>query len=160
MNADEVIRRRDTIRTLVRTQRIGTQEELRQLLAERGFDTTQATLSRDLARLRARRITLAEGGMVYELEDAPLAASDDELVAMRDMVLAVLDGDALCVVQTKIGAAAAVAIAIDKARLPEVLGTIAGDDTIFVATSRGTPPAKLKKKLEAIWMIGRQKRHA
>ncbi len=143
--------RRDVIRSLIRSERIGTQEELRQRLASRGFDVTQATLSRDLARLKARRVTLPEGGSIYELEDAPAAEPESEIVRMRDMVTAVLEGDALCVVQTRIGAASAVAIALDKARLPEVLGTLAGDDTIFVAPKKGVSASRLRKRLLALW---------
>ena len=56
--------RRNAIRQIIRTTRVGTQEELRQLLRDEGFDVTQATLSRDLSRLRARRVSLAEGGSV------------------------------------------------------------------------------------------------
>lgn len=143
--------RRDAIRALIRNERIGTQEDLRQRLHGQGFDVTQATLSRDLARLKARRVTLPEGGSIYELPDAPAAEPETELQRMRDMVTAVLEGDALCVVQTRIGAASAVAIALDKARLPEVLGTLAGDDTIFVAPKKGVTAARLRKRLLALW---------
>jgi transcriptional regulator of arginine metabolism len=148
---DETTKRRETIRALIRNERIATQEELRQLLEGQGYDVTQATLSRDLQRLAARRVSLPEGGSVYELTDAPVLADDSELQRMRAMVMAVLEGDALCVVQTSVGAASPVAIALDKARLPEVLGTLAGDDTIFVAPRKGFSAAKLKKKLLQVW---------
>src|ERR671930_436364 len=62
--------RRAAIRALIRSRRVGTQEELRQLLASQGYDVTQATLSRDLARLGARRVSLPEGGTAYEVEEA------------------------------------------------------------------------------------------
>ncbi len=151
MMIDDTTKRRETIRALIRNERIATQEELRQLLAGKGFDVTQATLSRDLHRLAARRVSRPEGGSIYELTDAPALNEDGELQRLRTMVTAVLEGDALCVVQTSIGAASPVAIALDKARLPEVLGTLAGDDTIFVAPRKGVTAAKLKKKLLQVW---------
>ncbi len=71
------------------------------------------------------------------------------------MVTSVVDTDALVVVQTLPGAASAVALAIDRARLAESAGTIAGDDTIFLAPSRGTSPARVARKLFSLWMKGR-----
>jgi transcriptional regulator of arginine metabolism len=137
--------RRETIRQLLRTQRIGTQEELRERLAQRGFDTTQATLSRDLARIGARRAMLRDGGSYYELGDP---ATDE-----RAWVTAVEESLALVVVITAPGAASSVALALDRAQLPEVAGTIAGDDTIFVAPSRRTTPALLSRKLKKLWNL-------
>ena len=152
--------RREAISALIRSERIGTQEELRQRLFGRGFDVTQATLSRDLARLKARRVTLLEGGSIYELQDGPSVEPESEIVRMRDMVVAVLERVSLCVVQTRIGAASAVAIALDKARLPEVLGTLAGDDTIFVAPKKGVTSGRLKKRLTALWSANSDRRYA
>lgn len=146
--------RREAIRRIVRLRAVGTQEELRARLAREGFDVTQATLSRDLARLRARRVTLAEGGTVYELDEAKAPEGDDELSAMREMVVSVSEGEALVVIHTTPGAASAVALVLDRARLPGVLGTIAGDDTIFVAPVRGTPAARVNKKLKDLWKKG------
>ena len=84
----ELSKRRDAIRTLLRSQRIGTQEELGELLAKKGFEVTQATLSRDLAKLHARRVTLPEGGSVYELEESPAPPPGDDLLAdVRQLVL-------------------------------------------------------------------------
>ncbi len=145
-----VTARRDAIRQLLRSARIGSQEELRERLAARGFETTQATLSRDLARLGARRTTLRDGGSMYELD--PPGPTDDGL-RQRDDVVAIEDSLALVVVMTSPGAASPVALALDRARLPEVLATIAGDDTIFVAPARRTTPAQLAKKLRKLWNV-------
>lgn len=143
--------RRAAIAEIIRTQRVGTQEDLRLSLRERGFDTTQATLSRDLARLKARRISLPEGGTVYELEAFPAPGDDDIIELSRDMVMGVEESLALVVVHTAAGAASAVAAIIDRARLPSVSGTIAGDDTIFIAPSKRTTVAALAKELRASW---------
>jgi transcriptional regulator of arginine metabolism len=147
--------RRAAIRALIRASRVGTQEELRELLATRGFDVTQATLSRDLAQLGARRVSLPEGGTAYEVDDARVAEGPDALAAFREMVLRLVDTDALVIVHTLPGAASAVALAIDRARLPQVAGTLAGDDAIFVAPARGTPPGKLARHLNTLWTKGR-----
>jgi len=144
-----IVARRDAIRQLLRSARIGSQEELRERLAARGFETTQTTLSRDLARLGARRTTLRDGGSMYELGEV----EGEELVRQRDDVVAIEDSLALVVVMTSPGAASAVAVALDRARIPEVLATIAGDDTIFVAPARRITPAQLAKKLRKLWNV-------
>lgn len=143
--------RRAAIAEIIRTQRVGTQEDLRVMLRERGFDTTQATLSRDLARLKARRVSLPEGGTVYELEAFPAPGDDDIVELSRDMVMGVEESLALVVVHTAAGAASAVAAIIDRARLPSVSGTIAGDDTIFIAPSKRTTVSALARELRASW---------
>jgi transcriptional regulator of arginine metabolism len=146
--------RREVIRRLLRTHVVGTQEELRELLRREGITVTQATLSRDLARLRARRVTLPDGGTVYELNDAPAPKGDEPLRAVHALVTTVDDADAMVVVRTLPGGAPAVAAAIDSSRPPGVLGTIAGDDTIFLVPTKGVKPARVKKELLAVWKKG------
>lgn len=144
--------RLDAIRRLIRTRRVATQEELRLLLSEEGFDVTQATLSRDLANLSARRVSRAGRGAVYELEDAPVSDGDDPLGEVRHLVISVGDNGQLVVVNTLAGAASAVAVALDRARLPGILGTLAGDDTIFIAPARRVTAISTTKQLKTIWM--------
>jgi transcriptional regulator of arginine metabolism len=143
MNAAE--RRRETVARIIRSQRIGTQEELLSAVEAAGFRATQATLSRDLARLGARRVSRPEGGTVYELGDGAVAAVG--LAALRGLVADVAANATLVVIRTLPGSAPAVARAIDLAGLREVLGTIAGDDTIFVAPSAGLSPRRLSTRL-------------
>jgi transcriptional regulator of arginine metabolism len=138
--------RRDAVARLLRTRRIGTQEALLQALQGEGFRATQATLSRDLTRLGARRVSRPDGAF-YEA-DGP--ASADGLAALKGLVVAVDANGSLVVVRTAAGAASAVARAVDDARLPEVLGTIAGDDTIFVAPAGALPPRRLAGRLAAL----------
>jgi transcriptional regulator of arginine metabolism len=126
-------RRREAVARLVRQGHIGTQEALLSALRREGFRATQATLSRDLARLGARRALRPEGGAVYELAEE---GADAGLSALRGLVLSVTANGWLVVVRTRPGSAPAVARAVDLARLEGVLGTLAGDDTIFVAPSR------------------------
>ena len=144
--------RRAAIVELIRTRHVSTQSELRGLLLGRGFDVTQATLSRDLAKLHARRASLPDGGTAYELEGfaARSGAEPTQLAAMADMVVGVKDGAAMVVVHTKPGVAAAIASLLDQARLDSVLGTIAGDDTIFVVPERRVSARSLAKRLEQL----------
>ena len=143
-------RRRDAIRHLLRSEVIGTQEELRSRLQRQGFDCTQATLSRDLSRLGARRVALTSGGTAYEIEDVRIG-DEGQLAEARDLVVSVSSNGNLVVIHTVIGTAAAVGVAIDRARLEGVLGTIAGDDTLFVAPARSRRADKLAKQFQQIW---------
>jgi transcriptional regulator of arginine metabolism len=136
------------IRQLIAARHIATQEELRALLAVEGFSCTQATLSRDLARLGARHVSQPDGGAIYELEElrAPLPA--DPMIRLPGIIRRMAENGALVVIQTQPGAAAAIARSIDMARLEGALGTLAGDDTIFVAPARRTKSGQLLKTLE------------
>lgn len=156
MAIDDTTARRNAIRALIRTTEIGTQEELRELLAKQGFEVTQATLSRDLARLGARRVSRASGGTAYELPEAPVSTSpaDERFAELGPMVVALNDNGTLVVIHTTPGAASAVALAIDGARLPEVLGTLAGDDAIFVAPAKNHSAGKLCTKLKKLFQKG------
>ncbi len=140
-------RRRDAVARIIRTRRIGTQEELLAAVEEAGFRATQATLSRDLARLGARRVSRPEGGTVYELDGA---AERNGLGALRGLVQGITANGSLVVVRTHPGSAPAIARAIDLGDVPEVLGTIAGDDTIFVAPAPAIRPRRLAARLAQI----------
>ena len=142
--------RHSVIRRVIREHAVGTQEELGRLLESEGFRVTQATLSRDLRSMSALRVSRQGGGAVYELDPAEVPAPGQRLREVSDLVLFIADNDALTVVRTQTGAAQAVARAIDLARLPQCLGTIAGDDTIFVSPVRGTSARKLSQVLRAL----------
>jgi transcriptional regulator of arginine metabolism len=135
--------RRAAITELVRARRVATQGELQRLLRARGIAATQATLSRDLAQLGARRAPLPDGGTAYEVDGAPPAHPG----AMAELVVGIRDAAALVVVHTLPGAAQAIAAQLDRARLPAVIGTLAGDDTIFVVPDRRTSPRRLAAQL-------------
>jgi transcriptional regulator of arginine metabolism len=149
-NGDKAARQ-EAIRRIIRTHEVSTQEELGQLLARERIDVTQATLSRDLAQLGAMRVSRPEGGTVYGLEEAPPPSGEARLLELGEMILSVDDNELLVVVRTRPGSAPLVASAIDQARLPESLGTIAGDDTIFVAPTRGKSTRTVSKKLKALF---------
>ncbi len=132
--------RRKLIRELLVARPIATQEELRTVLAERGHGVTQATLSRDLAHLGARR---AASG--YELPDVPPSAPH-----LPDLVRSIDDNGTMVVIHTAPGAAQIIASALDRAKPVEILGTIAGDDAIFVAPARGVAAQKLVKRVREL----------
>jgi transcriptional regulator of arginine metabolism len=140
--------RRENIRQLIATQLIATQEELRSLLAKEGFRCTQATLSRDLARLGARHVSRPDGGGLYELEELRAPPVADPMIGLPGVIRQIAENGALVVIHTQPGTAPAIARSIDMARLDGALGTLAGDDTIFVAPARGTKSAQLLKTLQ------------
>ena len=139
--------RHEAIRRLLVAERIGTQEDLCRALAREGFRVTQATLSRDLQQLGAVRVSAPEG-TIYEL---PPVEGTARLPELSDLVASVAENDSLVVVRTRAGAASAVALAIDTARIPECLGTLAGDDTIFATPVRGVPVRKRSRKLRNLF---------
>jgi transcriptional regulator of arginine metabolism len=127
--------RRRTLRSILKRSRLRTQQELVEALAERGFRITQSSLSRDLAQIGALKV---EG--VYRLEsEAGLGSAEDavspSLLELQPFVRSIRTaGPHLLVVCTRPGLAQTVALALDSLSLPEVVGTVAGDDTVFVAT--------------------------
>jgi transcriptional regulator of arginine metabolism len=137
--------RREAVARILRSRAIGTQEALLEALRDSGFEATQATLSRDLARLGARRASRPEGGTVYELAEGQ--GEVDGFAALRGLVAAIAWNASLVVIRTHPGSAPAIARAIDLAELPEVLGTIAGDDTVFVAPAGELRPRRVASRL-------------
>lgn len=128
--------------TILNSRRVRSQAELAAALNDEGFDVTQATLSRDLEELGAVKLRTPDGGLpsyVVPEDGAPLtarAAGDappHRLARLIDDLLVSAEASAnLVVLRTPPGAAHYLASAVDRAGLPEVLGTIAGDDTILV----------------------------
>jgi transcriptional regulator of arginine metabolism len=139
--------RRLAVARIIRGRPVSTQEELLAALSRAGFRATQATLSRDLARLGARRVSRPGGGSFYELGDDLAGEGAPSLAGLATSVTA---NGSLVVVRTSPGSAPAVARAIDLLRLPQVLGTIAGDDTIFVAPAREGRARALAAELDGL----------
>ena len=140
--------RQRAIADLIRHQRVGSQAELARLLRARGEAVTQATLSRDLEELGAYKAR-TNGRGTYRLPDDPAEAAGDWLQRMlREFALDVTASANIAVVRTPPGGANPVARAMDAAGLPEVIGTVAGDDTIIVVC-RGDA-AKLVRRLRSL----------
>jgi len=123
------------IAELIRSQRLSSQDELAERLAGLGFKVTQATISRDLEQLEAVKVR-RNGQLAYALPDQldAAATTGPRLEAVfRDWVQSVQAAGNLVVIKTPPGSAHLVGVALDRAGLPEVVGTICGDDTLFIA---------------------------
>ena len=132
----------------LREQRVGSQDELVARLGLAGIVATQATVSRDLDELGAIKIR-RDGAIRYALAeeiDTNVASTRlDRLLA--EYVMSIVAAGALLVVRTPPGSANLVANAFDLAALPEIAGTIAGDDTIFLALADGVVPGAFAARL-------------
>jgi len=143
--------RQEAILGLIRSGTVRSQVELQQLLRRRGIAVAQPTLSRDLRELglaKTPRGYLVPDGTVTHF--APTQVREAKLDrALRGFALSVRAAGSLVVVKTPPAAAQPVARALDEAPLPEVVGTIAGDDTVFVATPSDGAARALARRLTA-----------
>jgi transcriptional regulator of arginine metabolism len=142
-------RRRAAIVALVRSRPVRSQDELRRLLRQQGFAVAQPTLSRDV-----RELGLAKTPQGYAVPEGPVAqfapAPGREAKlgqALRDFALSVQAAGTLVVVKTPPAAAHPMARALDEAPLPANVGTIAGDDTVFIATPGAEAARALARRL-------------
>ncbi len=146
--------RHATIRELVESRAVGSQEELRRLLRQRGWDVTQSTLSRDLREMRLARVPTPDGAR-YQFTEGSGAEHRAILEGLLPQLFVNVDGvGELVVLHTFSGGAQAVAEALDGEEFPEILGTIAGDNTIFVATRDADAAIALCKELRTHTLEG------
>jgi transcriptional regulator of arginine metabolism len=152
MPADPEVRARrlEAIRSLLDTEPIHAQSDLAERLRAHGFEVTQSSVSRDLNDLGVAKM---QGR--YLIPPAGTAAAAAPIDALAQLMRATVSrvntaGPYLVVVHTTVGAASAVGLAIDQAGWPEVEGTVAGDDTIFVAVAGKRHQNRLVKRLAAI----------
>ncbi|NMO04884.1 arginine repressor [Gordonia sp. TBRC 11910] len=138
-------------------QQVRSQSELARLLAAEGIEATQATLSRDLDELGAVKLRAPDGGVgVYVVPEdgAPVrgvSGGTDRLARLLGELLVSADASGnLAVLRTPPGAAQYLASALDRASLPDIVGTIAGDDTIFVVAREPADGATLAARIEAL----------
>ena len=136
---------------LIRSRAIANQDELADGLADRGFAVTQATISRDLEQLGAFK-TRRDGRLAYALPDpvSPPGAGPQLAAVVRDWVRSIDVAGNLVVLKTPPGSAHLVGVALDGAGLAEVVGTICGDDTVFVALRDARQAPGFAKELEAL----------
>ena len=140
--------RQGAILRLVQDHPVSTQEELAEALRQEGLDAVQATISRDIAQLGLVKVRDRGGRLVYALPGgADLDRLSELTSALRRWAMSLDASGNLLVVHTPPGHANALAQAIDQARLPDVLGTIAGDDTITVIAREGIQGADLEREL-------------
>jgi transcriptional regulator of arginine metabolism len=142
--------RRDAIREILSGRPIANQGELLRRLGARGIRASQATLSRDMAMLGVRRAVGPDGPRYLVDGDGGALPLDP----VRRLVDGVESNGALVIVRTKSSAAATVARALDEAGLAEVMGTLAGDDTVFVAPRRASGGHRVAGKLRVLFGLG------
>lgn len=132
-------RRQETLLKLISAERIASQTELASRLRSRNFDVTQASISRDLDELG-----VIKSSGIYTVPQKPRGSAIFGLAGLDTA------GDSLIVAKCDSGLASAAAVKIDAARIPEIVGTIAGDDTIFIAVKDAKAQRTVIKK---IWEI-------
>ncbi len=132
---------------------VSSQQQLVEMLAEAGIEATQATVSRDLEEIGAVKVRAAGGESVYAVPDLPkdrVAPEEHLRRVLGDWVVEVSSSANLVVVRTPPGSAHVVASALDRAGLPEILGTVAGDDTIIVVAVEEIGGAGLAERLSSL----------
>lgn len=150
--------RERVIRQILSERDVHTQAELVAELDARGFVVTQATVSRDIQRLGVVKLPSPDGAPRYVSPDEEIVSRDGSgdggralehlAAAVRESVLEVASGEALLAVRTPPGLANAVAVTLDRARIPEIVATLAGDDTILVLSRSAAERRKVRRLLE------------
>ena len=141
-------RRHRAIADLIRANALSSQEELADRLGSLGFAVTQATISRDLEQIGAVKVR-RDGQLSYAMPDVVPSGAAQRLAALfRDWVRSVEPAATMVVIKTPPGTAHLVGVALDQSDLPEIAGTICGDDTIFVACRSAEDANSLASRLE------------
>ncbi|MGA8706370.1 MAG: hypothetical protein WB646_05225 [Steroidobacteraceae bacterium] len=149
LNDRQQIDRRNAILRILRGGVVRRQSDLAQLLKKDGFEVTQSSISRDLHELGV----LKAGGR-YLVPPDEISRANGDFGALSQFVRTVrAAGNSITVIRTTIGAAASVAVALDKAEWPEVVGSISGDDTIFLATADSRAQQRLIERLNSLFRI-------
>jgi transcriptional regulator of arginine metabolism len=141
--------RRDAIVRLIAAGAVRRQQDLVRLLRKQGYAVTQSSVSRDL-----REIGVLKARGRYELPPREVVRANGKFTALAQFVQQIRRaGPCLTVIRTTTGAAQSVAVAIDKAEWPEVVGTLSGDDTIFVATGSARAQTHIVSRLRATFGV-------
>ena len=143
--------RQTAILSIIERENIETQEELASKLRDMGIVVTQATVSRDIKELRLLKVLSPNGTYKYATADKAEHGVSERLVRMFiDSVLSISYAENLIVIRTLAGSANAAGEAIDSMRWPEIVGTISGDNTIFVAVRSAGEAPQLVEKFQEI----------
>lgn len=143
--------RQTAILSIIEQNDIETQEELAGKLREMGIDVTQATVSRDIKELRLLKVLSTKGGYKYATADKAEHGLSDRFVRIFvDSVLSISFAGNIIVIKTLSGSANAAAEAVDSMRWPEILGTMAGDNTILVIVHSETEAAQITARFQEL----------
>ena len=144
--------RLEALRLIISSQQLGSQDELLNALQKEGFKLTQATLSRDLKQLKVAKAASMSGNYVYVLPNETMYKRISTPNSIREMMrvpgfISINFSGNMGIIKTRPGYASSIAWNIDNSDVPEILGTIAGDDTIFIVIKEGV---KHKDVVEAL----------
>jgi transcriptional regulator of arginine metabolism len=141
------VARRAAILRIIGESTVRNQDELVKVLRKEGFEATQSSVSRDL-----RELGVAKAGDRYILPSQDASVVTNPFAAVSRFITEIKTaGTSLIVVKTTTGTAQSVAVAIDSSDWPEIVGTISGDDTIFIATDEAKDQKKLRERLRGIF---------
>ncbi len=134
--------RLEALRLIISSQQLGSQDELLNALQKEGFKLTQATLSRDLKQLKVAKAASMSGNYVYVLPNETMYKRVSSPNSIREMMrvpgfISINFSGNMGIIKTRPGYASSIAWNIDNSDVPEILGTIAGDDTIFIVIKEG-----------------------
>ena len=142
--------RQSAILEIIGTRLVSSQEDLRKLLLHRGWDVTQATLSRDLRELRLARVPTPEGAR-YAVTDGSIVESRVALeTLLPQLFLRVAGVGEMIVLRTVPGGAQPIASALDGEKWPDILGTIGGDDTILIVCRSGVARDRILRRIKSL----------
>lgn len=150
--------RMETLKMLISSKELSNQEEVLEALAKEGFKLTQATLSRDLKQLKVAKASSMNGKYVYVLPNETMYKRVPSNATVRDMMQtsgfrSINFSGNMGVIKTRPGYASSIAYNIDNGDIPEILGTIAGDDTIFIVKKMGVTDQEVIESLRGIMDI-------
>ena len=151
--------RLEALRLIISSQQLGSQDELLAALQKEGFKLTQATLSRDLKQLKVAKAASMSGNYVYVLPNETMYKRVSTPNNIREMMqvpgfVSINFSGNMGVIKTRPGYASAIAWNIDNSDIPEIIGTIAGDDTIFVVIKEGVRHQDVSEALLSVPQLG------
>ncbi len=147
--------RMELLKMLISSKEMSSQEELLNALAVEGYNITQATLSRDLKQLKVAKAATMSGKYVYVLPNETMYRRVSKAASMKEMLQSTgfrsinFSGN-MGVIKTRPGYASSIAYNIDNSDIPQILGTIAGDDTIFIVKGVGVSNDEIIEELRQV----------
>lgn len=151
--ANDTQERLQVLRQLIREGEASTQEELCSALRRKKFDVTQSTVSRDLRRIGAVKATNSEGEIIYRLPEHHLAPLTRASHDISRLVVEIRSNESVVVIHTTPGSASLIAADLDRMRTTlGILGTLSGDDTIFVAPVSTKQILKVEQKIKSEYL--------
>ena len=147
--------RLEALRLIISSQQLGSQDELLAALQKEGFKLTQATLSRDLKQLKVAKAASMSGSYIYVLPNETMYKRVSTPNSIREMMtvpgfVSINYSGNMGVIKTRPGYASSIAWNIDNSDIPEIIGTIAGDDTIFIVIKEGVRHQEVTRALDDV----------